>query len=166
MDLTLKNIEQWAYGNLPAEVSSGFFNLRGDPDYFDHEVSSICGDKKLLELASDPKCKERYFFANLLAEKTLWIYKASFALPFHFARSRGIMKKEEYIKQLIDRAEIIYELCEIIDSMRNSDDDAIQALYEQLLDFRHEAVSKANLDLYIYCAKALDSGSLKNFKRS
>jgi hypothetical protein len=162
--LTLKQVEQWAYGDSPTQISGEFSDLFDDSELFEHEVSNICCQKKLLEFASDAKCKQRYFFANLLTDQILWIYRGRYSLPFHFARSRGIMTWEEYMEKISEQAKRVYENCEIIDLMRDSGDEAVQALYKQLMDFRHDAVNKANSDLYIACVRALSSGALKRFR--
>ncbi len=53
------------------------------------------------------------------------------------------------------REDEIYELCLVLDSMRIIKDPAIQSLYNQILDFRHDQ-SESGSRFYYECCSRLD----------
>lgn len=49
----------------------------------------------------------------------------------------------------------VYEVCVVIDSMKNINDPAIKSLYKQIVDFRHDKTSCA-LEFYWSCLRKTD----------
>ena len=45
---------------------------------------------------------------------------------------------QEYRRSREKREEKVYEICQVLDSMRQIKDPATQALYKQILDLRHD----------------------------
>jgi hypothetical protein len=127
----------------------------GDAAIFEGTVKSIFGAKGLLEFAKDPKCPSRLYFASLLSCSFLWMFRRGTKLPFHFSRFRGIMSRDEYRQELVRREDEIYELCLVLDSMRVINDPAIQSLYKQVLDFRHDQ-RDSDCRFYCECRSRLD----------
>jgi hypothetical protein len=120
----------------------------------------IFGAKGLLELAADPACPSRWYFAELLSKFYLWIFRRRAGLPFHFSRFRGIMSKEDYRHKNMKREEDVYEVCLILDSVRSIEDAAIQSLYKQIFDFRKDQ-GDSDYKFYNACCSRLDLNLFK-----
>ncbi len=134
--IDLASVREWAYTeSLDAEFSQ---QEEDDPDWFEMEIGRACSLNDLFSFASDPECRKRTFFAQMLVPQLCWIYRTTIGLPFHFSRLQGIVDKETYRKSASDYAEAIYERAEIIEKMRVSSDPALQAFAKLLLDHRHE----------------------------
>lgn len=151
--LTRELITEWAYGRAIIELSES--DCDGDTASFDNAVINIFGAKGLLEFAADPDCSCREYFVDKLAALILWVFRKSGELPFHFSRFLGVKSREDYLREVENRAKEVYEVCLVLDSMRLIKDPAIQSLYKQLLDFRHEHTA-SNRDFYYRCWAALD----------
>ena len=152
-DITRNIILQWAYGDVVIELYES--NNDGDAATFQSTVMSLFGTRGLLELAADPNCPTRMYFAGLLSTSFLWMFRRGARLPFHFSRFRGIMSREEYRQEVFRREEEIYELCLVLDSMRVINDPAIQSLYKQVLEFRHDQ-RESSSRFYYECCSRLD----------
>lgn len=152
-NITRELILEWAYNDIVIDMYES--DDDGDAAIFESTVKSIFGAKGLLELAADPKCPSRLYFARLLSDSFLWMFRHGTKLPFHFSRFRGIMSRVEYRQELVRREDEIYELCLVLDSMRVVNDSAIQSLYKQVLDFRHDQ-SDSNSRFYYECRSRLD----------
>lgn len=151
--LTRELITEWAYGRAVIEVSES--DCDGDAASFDNAVIRIFGAKGLLEFAADPECSCRGYFVDKLVTIFLWVFRSSGELPFHFSRFLGIKLKDDYLREMGSRAKEVYEVSLVLDSMKLIRDPAIQSLYKQLLDFRHDH-SESNRDFYYRCWAALD----------
>jgi hypothetical protein len=149
--ITRDLIFQWAYNNAVIELYES--DDDGDTAIFQSTVMSIFGATGLLEFAADPKCPSRLYFAGLLSRSFLWMFRRSTQLPFHFSRFRGIMSRDEYRQELVRREDEIYELCLVLDSMRVINDPAIQSLYKQVLDFRHDQSDSGSKFYYECCSR-------------
>jgi hypothetical protein len=146
LKITLELIEQWAYHT---ELDEHFEVLCDeDCEVFDRVIQSLCDLEKLLQFAADPKCLKRHYFATLLVPFLCWIYRANFSLPFAFSRLQGIMSRKEYIEKILQQAESIYKISELIDKLREINDPAIHALYNKLLDYRHDSNKTKNESYY------------------
>lgn len=143
----------WAYNNAVIDIYESGDD--GDAAIFESTVKSILGAKGLLEFAADPKCPSRLYFAGLLSNSFLWMFRRTTKLPFHFSRFRGIMSRDEYRQELVKREDEIYELCLVLDSMRIINDPAIQSLYKQVMDFRHDQLDSGSR-FYYECRSRLD----------
>lgn len=151
--MTRELITEWAYGRAVIELSES--DCDGDAAIFDNAVISIFGAKGLLEFAADPDCLCRGYFVEKLATLILWVFRKSGQLSFHFSRFLGIKSREDYLREVESRAKEVYEVCLVLDSMRLIKDPAIQSLYKQLLDFRHDHTD-SNRDFYYRCCAVLD----------
>lgn len=134
--ITRELVTEWAYGRVDIELAESSDD--GAIAIFDSTVKSILGTKGLLEFASDPKCINRRYFASHLATTFLWLFRNSNELPFHFSRFLGIKSRQEYRSTREKQEEEVYEICLVLDSMRQINDSTIQALYKQILDLRHD----------------------------
>ena len=134
--ITRELVTEWAYGRIDIELAESSDD--GDIAIFASTVKSILGTKGLLEFASDPRCLNRRYFANHLATTFLWLFRTGNELPLHFSRFLGIKSMQEYRRSREKREEKVYEICQVLDSMRQIKDPAIQALYKQFLDLRHD----------------------------
>ena len=152
-------IKRWSHG----EFDMDFFDEEyiEDPDLFDMYVSRECGDAGLFEIISNPGCRERFYFANLLALSLCGVYRLKVDLPFHFSRLLGIKAREVYEQEIDEQADRIYKKCLIIDGMSNMSDPAIKSFYKQILDFRHDQTS-CSLQFYRECQQRLDLSLFEN----
>lgn len=157
--LTINALTRCAYGEECPEL----LELEEDPDAFDREVCSLCDDDMLLDFAADRSCAMRQYFAQLLATSLCWVYRVELGLPFHFSRLRGLMAKAEFIGNAESLAEAIHKKSAVIDRMRETEDDAIQALYKQIMDFRHR-ITEHKSKLYYELIRDLHSESLQKFQ--
>ena len=153
-NITRELILEWAY-NDDVVIDMYESGDDGDAAIFESTVRSIFGAKGALEFAADPKCPSRLYFAGLLSHSFLWMFRRGTKLPFHFSRFRGIMSRDEYRQELVKREDEIYELCLVLDSMRVINDSAIQSLYKQVLDFRHDQ-RDSDSRFYCECRSRLD----------
>jgi hypothetical protein len=153
-NITRELILEWAY-NDDVVVDLYESGDDGDAAIFESTVKSIFGAKGVLEFAADPKCPSRLYFARLLSHSFLWMFRRGTKLPFHFSRYRGIMSRDEYRQELVRREDEIYELCLVLDRMRVINDPAIQSLYKQVLDFRHDQ-RDSDSRFYCECRSRLD----------
>lgn len=151
--LTRALIEEWAYSDIVIDAYESGDD--GDAACFEIAVFEFFGVKGLLDFAADPACLARLYFVGLLAKTFLWMFRNNAGLPFHFSRFLGIMSREDYRRMNEEREEKIYEICLVLDSMRSIKDPAIQSLYKQILDFRHDQVSSSS-EFYSQCSKNLD----------
>jgi hypothetical protein len=136
MELSKEQIIRWVETN---ELDHFFSKLgEEDPEYFEHQVLSLCDDDMLLMFASNRNSPKRVYFAGQLVLSLCWIYRHEFDLPYHFSRMRGLMSFEEYTLKLNELAEKIYVKCRVIDSMRNSTQEEIKQLANRILDYRND----------------------------
>jgi len=152
-ELTREVITDWAYGRAVIDLAES--DCDGDVASFDNAVINIFGVKGLLEFAADPDCPNRRYFVDRFVTLFLWIFRSNGELPFHFSRFLGIKSREDYKFETEARAEKIYDVCFVLDSMRLIKDPAIQSLYKQLLDFRHD-YRGGSRDFYYRSWGALD----------
>ena len=115
----------------------------------------ILGARGLLELSADSKFPSRMYFARLLSNSFLWMFRRGVNLPFHLSRMRGIMSRDEYRREVMRREGEISELCLILDSMRIVKDPAIRSLYKQNLNFKHDQREGCSR-FYYKCLSRLD----------
>lgn len=160
-ELTREIMTEWAYGRTVIDLSES--DCDGDAASFDNAVVRVFGAKGLLEFTADPDCPNRGYFVDKLVTLFLWVFRSGGELPFHFSRFLGIKSREDYRCEREARSEEIYEVCLVLDSMRLVKDPAIQSLYKQLLDFRHDHTA-SNRDFYYRCWAVLDL-ELFNVKR-
>ncbi|MBU6961443.1 hypothetical protein KRR23_27390 [Pseudomonas sp. CVAP len=153
--LTMELIKEWAYGDTVIELYES--DEAGDSESFDAAVNALVGVKGLLAFAADPACLARSYFVNLLVRRFLWMFRRGSELPFHFSRFLGIMSRDDYRRMNMEREGELYEICLVLDSMRHINDPAIQSLYKQILDFRHDRTSNDS-KFYYECWAKLDLG--------
>lgn len=129
-------IEKWAY----TEALDREFGQWQEEDYdgFEHMVSSHCNLSSLVRFAGDPACLKRPFFAQQLVPYLSWIFGGGPGLPFNFSRFAGLVSREKFFEQSVQYAEEIYEIAEVIEKMRCSDDSLLQALADIIYEFRNE----------------------------
>lgn len=158
-NITRELILEWAY-NDDIVIDMYESGDDGDAAIFQSSVMDIFGAKGLLELAADPACPSRLYFAGLLSKYFLWMFRQSAKLPFHSSRFRGIMSRDEYQQENLKREDKFYELCLVLDGMRTINDPAVQSLYKQILDFRNDQ-SDSGSKFYYECYARL---TLKQFE--
>lgn len=147
------DFKRWTRGETDAELFDD--DYAEDPDSVDMNILGECGDAGILELISNPDCRDRSYFADLLALSLCNIFRSGRDLPFHFSRFLGIKALDEYMVEVQKVATRVYEKCLVIDSMKNTSDPAIQALYKQIMDFRHDE-TKCVSELYLSCRSKTD----------
>lgn len=136
MIINLDKVKIWAESDL---LDDEFEEIEDDdPDGFEQKMWQICDIRQLLIFASNRQSTKRSYFAKLLVEKLCWIYYSHGSLPWHFSRRGGLISAKDFKNQALSQAEKIYEYCEVIEEMRNSNLDEIKKLANLILDFRHE----------------------------
>jgi hypothetical protein len=158
-NITRELILEWAYND---EIVIDMYESGDDGDaaVFQSAGMDVFGAKGLLELAADPACPSRLYFARLLSKCFLWMFRQCAKLPFHSSRFRGIMSRDEYRQENLKREDEFYKLCLVLDSMRTINDPAVQSLYNQILDFRNDQ-SDSGSRFYYECYAKL---TLKQFE--
>ncbi|MFJ2323595.1 hypothetical protein [Pseudomonas sp. NPDC087817] len=147
------DIKRWTRGESDAELFGDQYGE--DPEAVEQNIFGECGDAGLLELISNPDCRERLYFASLLVLSLCNIFRSGRSLPFHFSRFLGLENREVYFENAVVDTVRVYEKCEVIDSMSNSNDPAITSFYKQVMDFRHDEVSLVS-DFYLDCTARFD----------
>jgi hypothetical protein len=150
---SFNDFKRWTRGESNAELFGDQYYE--DPDAVDLNILSACGDSGMLELISNPSCRERRYFADLLVLSLCNIFRSGGDLPFRFSRFLGIESRETYFSALISAAKRRYEKCEVINSMSSSPDPAIKSLYNQMMDFRHNKTSLVS-EFYLDCRARVD----------
>jgi hypothetical protein len=130
-------IEKWAYSKALDDEFSRYEDEH--PEVFEHEIASACGLEGIFRFAADSGCLKRKFFANLLIESLYSIY-ATPELPYHFSRLQGLMSRDSFLKKEIRRAEVVYERAEFVEKMRVSQDPALRAFADVILDHRSNMI--------------------------
>lgn len=147
------DFKRWTRGETDAELFDD--DYAEDPDSVDMNILGECGDAGILELISNPDCRARSYFADLLALSLCNVFRSGRDLPFHFSRFLGIKSLEDYMLEVEEVAVRVYKSCLVIDSMKNIADPAIQSLYKQIMDFRHDETSCV-LEFYWSCRRKTD----------
>lgn len=147
------DFKRWTRGESNAELFGDLYSE--DPDAVDLNILGECGDAGLLELISNPNCRERLYFANLLVLSLCNIFRSGGGLPFQFSRFLGIESCEAYFDGVMEQAGRVHEKCRVINSMSSSGDPAIKSFYKQIMDFRHDKVSLVN-GFYLDCTARFD----------
>jgi len=90
---SFSDFKRWSRGESSAELFGDQYSE--DPDAVDLNILSECGDAGLLELISNPSCRERLYFAELLVLSLCDVFRLGRNLPFQFSRFLGIENREE-----------------------------------------------------------------------
>lgn len=117
---SFNDFRRWTRGESNAELFGDQYYA--DPDAVDSNILSACGDSGILELISNPSCRERRYFADLLVLSLCNIFRSGGDLPFRFSRFLGIESRETYFSAVISAAKRRYEKYEVINSMSSSPD--------------------------------------------
>ena len=150
---SLDDFKRWTCRETDAELFDDEY--AEDPDGVDMNNLGECGDAGILQLISNPDCRARSYFADLLVLSLCNVFRPARGLPFHFSRFLGIKSLEDYMSEVEEVAVRVYEACLVIDSMKNIADPAIQSLYKQIMDFRHDETSCV-LEFYWSCRRKTD----------
>ncbi len=136
LELNLDLIEKWVEST---ELDQSFSELEGDdPDWFEHQILSICDDNQLLLFASNRNSQKRSYFAGLLVRSLFWVYRQQVQLPYNFSRMEGILPLDQYLDRQKDRFAQVYKKSEILEKMRMSEQEEIRCLSKSILDYRHD----------------------------
>ncbi|EJM86603.1 hypothetical protein [Pseudomonas sp. GM60] len=150
---SFNDLKRWTCGETDAALFDD--DYAEDPDAVDMNILGECGDAGILELISNPSCRARSYFADLLALSLCNVFRSDRDLPFHFSRFLGIKSLEDYMSEVEEVTVRVYEACLVIDSMKSITDPAIQSLYKQIMDFRHAKTSSV-LEFYWDCRRKTD----------
>ncbi|WP_339466471.1 hypothetical protein [Pseudomonas sp. EA_65y_Pfl2_P74] len=150
---TFNDFKRWTRGESNAELFGDQYSE--DPDAVDLNVLSECGDAGLLELISNPNCRERLYFTCILVLSLCDVFRMGRGLPFHFSRLICLESREVYLENVMVDAGRVFEKCKVIDSMIKSDDPAIESIYKQLMAFRQDRISLVS-DFYHGCVARFD----------
>jgi hypothetical protein len=150
---SFNDFKRWTRGESNADLFGDQYVE--DPDAVDLNILSECGDAGLLELVSNPNCRERLYFANLLVLSLCNVFRMGRSLPFQFSRMMGIESREVYLEGVVVDAGRLYDKCEVINSMSKSIDPAIKSFYKQIMDFRYDRISLVS-DFYQSCVARFD----------
>jgi hypothetical protein len=136
MQTTLAEITLWA---STSELDERFAQLFDD-DYegFEHDLLSACDDLKLLEFASNRNSTKRQFFGYALVQRLVSHLYLPSNLPYSFSRFEGLISLDQYRTNELKRIEHMYELCCVVEKMRNSELEEIANLGNMILDYRHD----------------------------
>nr|WP_298173719.1 hypothetical protein [uncultured Pseudomonas sp.] len=146
MELTLEKIVRWVE---TSDLDEEFSMLEEeDPEWFEHQIHSLCDDETLLKFAENRKSSKREYFANILIASLCWIYRQEIGLPYHLSRFRGLMAFEEYKDELLKAAAGIYEKCKLLEKIRNSEQEEIKNIGNRILDFRNDRRSLSSEKYY------------------
>jgi hypothetical protein len=163
IEFDISTIELWAY---TGELDTVFDKYEEeDPDYFEIAVGNACSLSDIYRFTADKNCLKRHFFAQQLITQLCWMYRTNKQLPFHFSRMQGIMDRNEYLSKVSEHAVAVYERAIIIERMRVSDDPALQALANKLLNFRHEMLEQKQKE-YIGLLRSINQDVLPLFKNA
>ena len=163
IEFDITTLERWAY---TTELDNVFDKYEEeDPDWFEVAVGNACTLSDIYRFAADRNCLKRYYFAQQLIPQLCWIYRTNKELPFHFSRMQGIKDKNEYLSKVSEHAVAVYERAVIIERMRVSDDPALQAFANKLLDFRHELLEPKQKE-YIGLLQKINQDVLPLFKNA
>ncbi|WP_438301108.1 hypothetical protein [Pseudomonas sp. NMS19W] len=150
---SFNDFKRWSRGESNAELFGDQYSE--DPDAVDLNILGECGDAGLLELISNPSCRERLYFAELLVLSLCDVFRSGQNLPFQFSRFLGIENREEYFENVMSMAERVYKKCDVINAMSSSSDPAIKSFYKQMMDLRHEKTSLEG-EFYLNCRARFD----------
>jgi hypothetical protein len=84
---SFNDFKRWTRGESNAELFGDQYYE--DPDAVDSNILSACGDSGILELISNPSCRERRYFADLLVLSLCNIFRSGEICRFGF---RGFLE--------------------------------------------------------------------------
>ena len=135
MEITLADVKRWA---TTSELDQQFERLFDDEQDFDLHILSLCDSLALHELASNRAATKRQFFASALAERLVGVLYSPHNLPYEFSRFSGMISLESYQTNELQRLEMIYDQCAVVERMRNSSQEEVKNIGDMILDYRHD----------------------------